>query len=167
MTEPERKARRRWITLGEIIAIAALIISGFGVWLSWKSSSENKPTRVVEQRQPIPLTLRARAQNDGRALEITPVEPGHALESVTISIKGAKPIEVGSDGILRADDVESALKARNDDKGAHAVPARIDARYVEMGADRRGGGNYRLRYRVEGGGLFGGRSLRLVSLSRA
>ena len=166
MNESERKARRRWITLGEIIAIAALIISGFGVWLSWRSSSDDKPTRVVEQRQAIPLTLRARVQNDGRALEITPVEPGHALESVTLTIKGAKPIEVGSDGMLHAGDVESALKARDDDKGAHSVPARIDARYVEMGADRRSGGNYRLRYRVEGGGLFGGRSLRLVSLSR-
>jgi len=48
----------------------------------------------------------------------------------------------------------------------HSVPVRIDARYVEMGKDRRGGGNYVLRYKWEGGGLFGGRSLRLVGLSR-
>ena len=42
------------------------------------------------------------------------------------------------------------------------MPVRIAARYVEMGTDRRGGGTYVLRYRWEGGGLFGGRSLRLV-----
>jgi hypothetical protein len=48
----------------------------------------------------------------------------------------------------------------------HSVPIRIDAHYVEMGRDRRGGGNYVLRYRWEGGGLFSGRSLRLVGLSK-
>jgi hypothetical protein len=46
------------------------------------------------------------------------------------------------------------------------VPIRIDARYVEMGADRKGGGDYVLRYRWEGGGLFGGHSVRLTGLSR-
>ena len=45
-------------------------------------------------------------------------------------------------------------------------PVRIDARYVEAGTDRRANGTYVLRYRWEGGGLFGGRSLRLVGLSR-
>jgi hypothetical protein len=43
---------------------------------------------------------------------------------------------------------------------------RIDARYVEAGADRRGGASYAQRYKWEGGGLFGGRSLRLVGLIR-
>jgi hypothetical protein len=43
---------------------------------------------------------------------------------------------------------------------------RIDAHYVEAGADRRGGGSYALRYKWEGGGLFGGRSLHLISLSK-
>ena len=43
---------------------------------------------------------------------------------------------------------------------------RLVARYVEMGKDKRGGGNYMLRYRWEGGGLLGGRSLRLVGLSK-
>ena len=46
------------------------------------------------------------------------------------------------------------------------VPVRIDARYVEMGKDRRGGGNYVLHYRWEGGGLFGARSVHLTGLSK-
>jgi hypothetical protein len=44
---------------------------------------------------------------------------------------------------------------------------KVEARYVEDGVDRREGGNYVLRYKWEGGGLFGGRSLRLVGFSRA
>ena len=162
MNEAEK---RRWVSLGEIIAVAALIVSAVGVWIAWKASNSNQPTRVVEQRQPIPLTLRGSAQDDGRKLVISPVESSHALESLTLTIKGAYPIELGSDGTLDADIVGSKVN-KDEDKGAHSVAVRIDARYVEMGKERRAGGNYVLRYRVEGGGLLGGRSLRLVSLSR-
>jgi hypothetical protein len=169
-TESERRRRLRWITFGELIALAALAISAAGLWISWKhSGDDDKPTRVVEQRQAIPLALRAKAADDGRQLEISPVESTHALESLTVTLPGASPIEVGSDGELDASAVESALPDRDKEPKDRTlrVPAHIAARYVEAGKDRRGGGNYVLRYRWEGGGLFGGRSLRLVSLSRA
>jgi hypothetical protein len=162
------ESRRRWITLGELIALAALAVSAVGVWIAWKSGNEDKTTRVVEQKSSVPLALRGTVDRDGGALTIVPADPSHALEGLTISIKGASPIEIGSDGRLGASDVESALKGREKELKdvTHSVPVRIDARYVEMGKDRRGGGNYVLRYKREGGGLFGGRSLRLVGLSR-
>jgi hypothetical protein len=145
-----------------------LAVSAAGVWISWKSTTAgDKPTRIVEQKQSIPLTLRGIPQNEGRELEITPVEPGHALESLSIKLPGGTVMDAGSDGRLSASDVESALKARDKDlKGNHSVPVRIDARYVEMGADKKGAGNYVLRYRWEGGGLFGGHSVRLTGLTR-
>jgi len=168
MSESESAARRRLINLGELIALAALIVSAVGVWIAWKSSSEDKTTRVVEQRQSVPLNLRGSVDRDGSTLTIAPVDTGHGLQSLSLAIKGAAPIEVGSDGQVEASDVENALKDRAKEAKdlTLSVPVRIDARYVEMGKDRRGGGTYMLRYRWEGGGLFGGRSLRLVSLSR-
>jgi hypothetical protein len=164
----DSETRRRLISIGEVIALAALIVSAVGVWISWKSSSDDKPAQVVEQRQPIPLTLRATVQRDGQDLVIEPVEPGHGLQSLKLTIKGAAPIELGSDGRLQASDVQAALKERPKEAKdvTHRVPVQIDAHYVEMGKDRRGGGAYMLRYRWEGGGLFGGRSLWLVGLSR-
>ena len=161
----ETRSRRRWIALGEVIAIAALIVSAIGVWIAWKSSSNDQPTRVVEQRQPIPLTLRGTVERDGRVLVIAPVEQSHALESLTLTIPGAHPVELGSDGNLDADTV--APKVNKDEaKGAHSVAVSIKARYVEMGKDRTATGKYVLRYEIEGGGLLGGRSLRLNGLSR-
>jgi hypothetical protein len=123
---------------------------------------------VVEQRQSVPLSLRGSADRDGSALTIAPVEAAHGLQSLKVAIKGASPIDVGSDGRLQASDVQSALKERPKEAKdvTHSVPVRIDARYVEMGKDRRGGGTYVLRYKWEGGGLFGGRSLHLLGLSR-
>ena len=164
----DEKTRRRWISLGEIIALAALAVSAIGVWIAWKSSSEDKPTRVVEQRQAIPLTLRARREDDGRKLEISPVESSHALESLTVTITGASPISVGSDGELGASDVESALSSRGEEPKNRtlSVRAKIDARYVEMGKEKASSGSYTLRYMWKGAGLFGGRSLHLVALSR-
>ena len=166
--EARRRARLRWITLGEAIALAALIVSGVGVWLSWKGSSEDKgPTTIVEKRQSIPLALRGRAQADGRSLEITPVEDSHALQSLTVTAQGAKAIELGSDGELGARDLENALgKGAAKGEGTHRAPVQIVAKYVETGADKSATGSYVIRYRWEGAGLFGGRSLRLVGFSR-
>ena len=163
----DARQRRRWIALGEVIALLALVVSAAGLWLTWKNSSTDKPTRVVEQRQPIALTLRSTVERDGRELVIAPVEDGHALQSLSVTIAGAPPIELGSDGTLAASDVEDALEASGKKgKDGGSVRVRIAARYVELGADRRGGGSYLLRYRWEGGGLLGGRSLRLAGLSR-
>jgi len=164
----DEQTRRRWINLGEIIALAALIVSAIGVWIAWKNNNQDKPTRVVEQRSSVPLALRGTADSDGRTLTIMPADPSHGLESATVTIKGASPIDVGSDGKLSASDLEAALKGREKEPKdiALRLPVRINARYVEAGADRRGGGSYILRYKWEGGGLFGGRSLHLLGLSR-
>lgn len=167
MSDSESRSRRRGISFGEIIGLAALIVSALGLWITWQNAQNDKPTRVVEQRQPIPLTLRGTAERDGRELVLAPVEPGHALVALTLTVKGSPAIEVASDGRLDADDVEAAVKDHDRDrKGASKMPVRIAARYVEAGTERRGGGTYVLRYRWEGGGLFGGRSLRLTGLSR-
>ncbi|HZU51968.1 MAG TPA: hypothetical protein VE968_08865, partial [Sphingomicrobium sp.] len=147
---------------------AALIVSATGVWIAWKNSNDDKPARVVEQRSSIPLALRGTAQSEGRELDIIAADPSHGLESLKFTIRGAAPIDVGSDGKLLASDVEAALKGREKEAKDVALhlPVHIDAYYVESGVDRHGGGNYVLRYKWQGGGLFGGRSLRLLGLSR-
>jgi hypothetical protein len=46
-----------------------------------------------------------------------------------------------------------------------SLSARIEARYIEAGTLKRGGGRYRISYRWDDGGLFGGDKLRLTGLS--
>jgi len=167
MSDPTPPSRRRGVGFGEILGVFALIVSGLGVWIAWQSANKDGPTRVVEQREAIPLTLRARAEDGGRKLIVEPVEPGHALQSLRLTLRGVKAISIGSDGELAARDIEDALKvAGGERKGSHSAPVKIDARYVEAGTDRSRSASYQLRYHWEGGGLFGGRSLRLDGLSR-
>jgi hypothetical protein len=164
----DERTRRRWINIGELIAFAALIVSAAGVWIAWKNTKDDRPAQVVEQRSAVPLALRGTVDGDGSTLTFMPADPSHALESLTVTIRGAAPIEVGSDGKLAASDVQSALQDRGKEAKdvTHTIPARIEANYVEAGHDRHGGGAYVLRYKWEGGGLFGGRSLKLVGLSK-
>jgi hypothetical protein len=163
-TDTRKRSRLRWVTLGEAIAIAALILSGLGLWHEF-TKPDDKPV-VVEKQASIPLRLRGRVTGEGRSIEIAPVENSHALQSLTISA-GSSKVEVGSDGELDAKALESALgKSADAGDGAHRVQVRIEAKYVEAGADKTATGSYTITYRWEGGGLLGGRSLRLVSLSR-
>ena len=69
---------------------------------------------------------------------------------------------------MQASDIQSALKGHDNDPKDRTLSlrVRIDTHYVEAGHDRRASGSYTLRYMWKGGGLFGGRSLHLVALSR-
>jgi hypothetical protein len=164
-TESQRRSRLRWITLGEAIAIAALILSGLGLWHEWNKRDDSKG--VIEKPTAIPLALRGRVTDDGKELEISPIEDSHALQSLTLSVPtSGAVIEVGSDGQLSARAIESALNNVDRDKGTQRLRVRIAARYVEAGADKSATGSYVISYKWEGGGLLGGKSLRLVSLSR-
>jgi len=167
-SEAARKSRLRWVTLGEAIAIAALIVSAAGVWLSWKTDGTDKgQTTIVERKRVVPLALRGKPVNDGRSLEISPVDDDHALQSLNIVVAGSSAIDVGSDGELSASDLESALGDKAvDGKGTQRVSVRVDARYVDAGKDKSATGAYVISYRWEGGGLLGGRSLRLTGFSR-
>ena len=161
---PESKARRRWITLGETIAIAALVISALGLWNSWRSDEAEKPSPPVEKKAAIPVAFRGTIEADGKTMAIAPVEPGHSLESLTLTVPGEPELSIGSDGRLAASDVQSLVGEATKGK-AGSLGARIEARYVEAGTLKRGGGRYRISYRWEDGGLFGGDKLRLTGLS--
>jgi hypothetical protein len=163
-TESQRRSRLRWLTLGEAIAIAALILSGLGLWHEWNKREDAKV--VIEKPTAIRLALRGHVEDNGRMLEITPIEDSHALQSLIITAAGST-IELGSDGELAARDLENALgKQAEDGKGSHAARVTVKASYVEAGADKTASSSYVITYKWDDGGLFGGRSLRFTGLAK-
>ena len=106
-----------------------------------------------------------KVQDEGKSLLLSPVESGHALDSLTLTSNG-RGVDVGSDGVVPASAVQSMVGKPKDGEKTGSIPVKVEARYVEAGQDRRGGGTYRIRYRWEGGGLFGGKDLRLTGWSR-
>ena len=62
--------------LARLIALAALIVSALGVWIAWKSSDEDKPTEVVEQRSAQSRSRCAAPPTvTGATLTICPADP--------------------------------------------------------------------------------------------
>jgi len=163
----DAQIRRRWINLGEFVAVAGLVISGLALWNSWSGgkADDKSPVVAVEKERSVPIALRGRIQDDGKSLLLSPVENGHSLDSATLSANG-RSTDVGSDGVVSAGAVQSLVGDRKKDETTGSILVDVAARYVEAGKDRRGGGRYRLRYRWEGGGLFGGNEIRLTGWSR-
>ena len=144
-SEAKKRSRLRWITLGESIAIAALIVSAIGVWLSWKGDGADKGTltTIVERRPVIALALRGAVERDGRIMKMAPIEESHALQSLVVILPDARPIRLEGDGPLNAGDVQSRLGTNAaEGKGVHRVRAKIFAKYIEAGADKAVTGSY-------------------------
>lgn len=74
-----RAIRRRWITLGEIVAIAGLIIAALGLWQGWAGRQSDEATRRAEQavqaKREATVSYRATIRDDGAKLALA--DPRH------------------------------------------------------------------------------------------
>lgn len=158
-----KRRRRRWINLGEAIGIGALAISALGLWNSW--SKDDKIAVAVEKSRSVPFALRGRIEDGGKRMIFAPVDAGHALETLSLTTPDKATVDLGSSPELSASTVEGLLRNPRKD-GTGSLRVTLTARYIETGAEQRSSGRYWLGYRWVGGGLFGGHSLRLTSMTR-
>ena len=164
MSDPVKS--KRGLGVAEGIGVVAVIISGLGLWNSWRGDDKPGPTEVVEKKAAVPLVLRGTVEEDGRRLVIAPVEASHALDSLTFVFASGETIETGSNGAISAGDVQGSLPDKAEKIDGRIV-ATVTARFVEAGQEREAKRRYAIRYRWEGGGLFEGKSLRIVDFRRA
>ena len=184
---PEEKkeaaaSRRRWITLGEILAVLAVLISGLTLWNSYSDRNADKIERAAEKQQEkaVSRTLLLIGKGDGRSLALAPHDPAQAIQSQTIRFPtplGVGAIETLVEPRIEASWVKAAVKKA---RGAEAGNGRGDARlpvaittsFVSGGQTLTDTALYDVGYRSDDGGLLGGteielRGLSLVSRSRA
>lgn len=172
-------ARRRWITLGEVLAVAAVAISALTLW---DSHSERVRTAEATERgsaraaaKAAVLVLRAAPSGDGDRLMIAPVGDGQAIQAQTIVFPKAlalAPIETTGDPRIEADWFEDAVKrARKAAGEAEAgdgdqrLPVAIVSRYVVDGETRTARAIHDIGYALEPRFLKG-RSVELRGMSR-
>lgn len=95
-----RAIRRRWLTIGELVAVAGVIIAGVSLWLSWadkrdeanqKASAASKAA-AAETR----LELRATVSDGGR--QIVLADPEHEILDTAVAfprslgVSGQSPV---------------------------------------------------------------------------
>ena len=132
---PAQAKRRRLINLGELIALAALIISGLGLWNGW-SGRNDKPAVVVATARSVPLALRGKLEDEGKRLVIAPVESGHALETLMLTAPGKPALDLGSYPYYRPSGNGVSIVAKGTDVAeAEAAIAEVTALMIACGAD--------------------------------
>ena len=161
--------RRRWINLGEVLAVIAVLISALTLWNSYKERANSETERAKSEQkaeiQSSTLVLRATPEKEGRRLSLSAMAGDQAIQSQTIafpSALGLAPIETAGDPRIESGWFESALhKARKeaglDEKstGDARLPVLVRTQFLSGGELKTDNAVYDLGYRISNGFLSG------------
>lgn len=187
MTAPETpgekaekaKIRRRWITLGEVLGVAAVAISGLTFYTGWSDRRAERAEKSVaesrESRAGAVLLLRATPSKEADSLALVPRRDEQAIQSQTIRFPkslGVAPVETTGDPRIEAGWFGGALRTArktagrpNETAGDERLPIAIETHFLVGDTPQTDIALYDVGYAVEGGGLFGGADVRLRGLS--
>jgi len=166
----------RWLTLGEVLGVAALVISALTFWNSYSERRHSEAAKNAESREASArarsLVLRAEREKDGDRLVLSPAGD-QVIQSQTITFPkalGVEPIDSADPRIEAgwfAEGLKKARRAAGEDerrRGDARVPVAITTRFTVDGALAEDVTLYDIGYATEGG-LLGGTSIRLRGLS--
>lgn len=127
------RVRRRWINLGELVAVLALIISALTLWNSYRERTMTEAEHARENAQSAKkaqiLILKATPDKEGRTLSLAPHSDDQAIQSQKVSFPsklGLSPAETSSDARIDRNWFANALVSAR--KGADAPEVLGDAR---------------------------------------
>ena len=177
MERARRKSRLRWITLGEAVAVTAVIISGLGLYMNYQDRRDaraDKQAEAVHATTRAPFHLKAEANSAGSSLTLAPINADDVIQGQTIRFPpsfGLSPVTTTSDARIDADWFASALKADrrkrelpDETQGDERVPVMIETDYLADGKTEAARSYYDIGYALEGH-FLGGASVRLRGLS--
>lgn len=170
--------RRRWISLGEGVAVLAVLISALTLYLNWADRREERTEKAAESRKAsaraASLVLRATSVKDDR-IAIAPGDPAQIIQSQTILFPtplGLAPVDTSGDARIEADWFDGALKKARDraklpdeSVGDDKLPVAITTRFTAGGEMHESVALYDIGYGIAGGWIAG-HSLSLRGLSR-
>lgn len=169
--------RRRWINIGEAVAVAAVLISALTFWNSYSERRSAEAARQSEQRSAVAkartIVLKATPEHGGDRLSLSPIGD-QTIQGQTIafpSALGIDPVDTVSEPRIEAGWFGKAVKkARRaagrdeDEAGDERLPVAITTRYYSDGALLSDVSLYDVGYEVEGRFLRGS-AVRLRGLS--
>ena len=175
----EARVRRRWLNLGELLAIAAVTISALTFWNSYRERTNSEADRRAEtvrsSQAAGTLVLRATPSHDGRMLSLTTRADNQSVQSQTVVFPTSlalDPVDTTGDGRIEHGWFESALvHARKAAGGSHdqtgdaRLPVLITSHFLVDGAPATDRALFAIGYRASRA-LLGGTTIRLTGLSR-
>jgi len=163
--------RRRWITLGEIVAVAGLIISALALYFSYADrradEAERRREKTSEEQVRAAVLLTATPADGGRTLKIS--SANHAVQSITITFPSASGIDTQTSSVTPEIDSRwfaaklLALTDKGPDDATGRLPVLITADYWDGDTQRHDTAIYDIVWESHGR-LIDGRALRLKGL---
>ena len=182
MQSPEERReaaaiRRRWITLGEVLAVIAVLISGLTLWNSYSERHASDSERAEEKARQsnVSRTLLLKASGGGRSLTLAAHDPEQAIQSQTIlfpSALGVPGVDTLIEPRIESDWIKQAMKKAQETSekpgkgpGDSRMPVAITTRFASGSDTFADSAIYDVGYKVTGGGLFKGSDVALRGLS--
>ena len=167
-TIEERRRKRRWINLAELVAVAGVLIAAAGLYLTWSDRRDRTAAETQVAHDSGRFDIRAQATARGDALLLARDER-HDIESATVTFPpalGVAPQEALADRIERSWFEKPLLKATDGgaDDRTGTLPMLIRLRYTDGDTTRTTGGIYDVVWRTQGRTFPLGRSLKLEGL---
>lgn len=169
--------RRRWVTLGEVLAVVAVVISGLTLWNSWTQRSDSDAVKTADAQRASTRagTLVLLASNaGGHVLNLKPASAEQSVQSQRVMFPTAleaAPAETTGEPRIEAAWFEHALKqARevakmpDDSRGDEQLPVAIITRFLVDGEPHEDVALYDVGYSIAGHWL-GGHSVTLRGVS--
>ena len=144
---PAQATRRRWISFGEVVAVAAVLISAASWWDGRQARERDEAARAAEgQPKAGPsLIITATPISDGDGLQLAAARGDQVIQSQTLIGPGGASADSTGPGTLDAALVEVAARQRTNRSGR--IPVAILTRYVEGDAMREDRALYDVGYR--------------------
>ena len=124
--------RRRWLTLGEILAVAAVGISALTFWNSYKERSNTEAERAAEAQKAdavaSTILLSAKVERDGRVLRLIP-SGGQAIQDQSFVFPpslGVDDVVAMTDPVIDAHWFDDALRKARKAAGKPGESNRIE-----------------------------------------
>ncbi len=170
-------SRRRWITLGEVLAVVAICISALTLWNSWTARSESEAVKSADAQRAstraVSLVLTVAGSSD-RKLILKPASIDQSVQSQKVMFPtalGTPPAETSGEARIEVSWFEHALKnARgvahlpDDSRGDERLPVAITSRFLVDGEPHEDTALYDVGYGITGHWV-GGHSVNLRGVS--
>lgn len=152
--------RRRWITLGEIVAVTAVVISGLTFWNSWSerqdAAAERAAERAAEKSEKAAssaVLLTGTPEDDGETLALS--DPAHRIQQVEVRFPkalGVSPQTSVLEPQIEAEWIAARMLELTDggaDRRDGRLPVAITASYWDANVQRTSTAIYDLVWRTE------------------
>lgn len=164
--------RRRWINLGEFVAVAGLIVGGIGLWLNWSDHrsdlAEKQAEKTVAAQQSARYEIVGSVDRHGDIQILR--DPRHALGDVTVIFPSA--LDLGTktspyQSIARHWYEAALLKATDGgpDTRTGTLPVLLTVQYFDDDTPMVARGMFDIVWKTDGRFLLG-RTLHVVGFKR-